>query len=318
MSVIKKCIKGSSPDSPKLEKFINDSLYKINRTFLSKWIKIDNHSLYTILYFDKSLTESIKKNMDISGWNFRTGIVPGIMSIYNSGLKSSFQFDYIRRQYCLTFNKMLTYDFSFIYTILMDYYRNKYSTIRINTYNNTHEIINHYHVDYRTTNNIANIGKKIKDQYLVYQTCRVILSGKTIDSTSIVKYIKECMMDDKFIQVFDNFRPDMMIDIESMIINQASDISPVILVIEDIDEYYNMVFDHKYTTGFVNSKGSFNNMLDRIEGTKNIITIFTTKKSISELRAVRIEKNNFHSFIRKGRINFFLTVGSDGFNEEDL
>ena len=111
-------------------------------------------------------------------------------------------------------------------------------------------------------------------------------------------------------QLFDNFDPSVIgYDVNKHILQHASEKSPVILVINEIDILYHEVHEPRQyydprAAPHIKNKLSFNNILDNIANTKYIITIFTTEKSPEELQAHHIN----YSFYRKGRLDFFIEM----------
>ena len=110
-------------------------------------------------------------------------------------------------------------------------------------------------------------------------------------------------------QLFDNFDPSITgYDINKHVLQYATEESPIILVINEIDILYNEVHTAREyydpRTPHTKNKLSFNNMLDNIANTKYVITIFTTEKSPDELQTEQIN----YPFYRKGRIDFFIKM----------
>lgn len=125
-----------------------------------------------------------------------------------------------------------------------------------------------------------------------------------------------------FVLLYYDFDPTTPgLDIETLILPKASKRSPVILVINEIDDSYKEVFkDSNYLdnrTAMTQSRNKFHEMLDAIGDAEYVITIFTTEKSKEDLDAVRVtdentgEEQNFHSFYRKGRVDFFINMTED-------
>lgn len=100
-------------------------------------------------------------------------------------------------------------------------------------------------------------------------------------------------------------------NIGTMALKHASASSPVIIIINEIDIFYDKVFDEQPTydprTQYTKNKLTFNTMLDNLSDTKHVITIYTTEKSYEELQSIERIK----SFIRHGRVDFFINMTAD-------
>jgi len=131
-------------------------------------------------------------------------------------------------------------------------------------------------------------------------------TGKTYIARLLKKRIQNMNLNP---QLFDDFNPDSVgVNIQELILNKATNITPVIMVIDEIDITYNRVFAEKQLYDnrlqYTKDKQSFNNMLDVISDTKYVIAIYTTEKTIEQLQG-----NEEHlSFLRRGRVDFFLTM----------
>lgn len=108
-------------------------------------------------------------------------------------------------------------------------------------------------------------------------------------------------------QLFDDFDPSSTgVNIQELILNKASISTPVIMVIDEIDKAYDKittqetVYDNRLQ--YTRNKQSFNGMLDLVGDTKYIIAIYTTEKTLDQLR----ENEEHLSFFRQGRVDFFV------------
>lgn len=108
--------------------------------------------------------------------------------------------------------------------------------------------------------------------------------------------------------LFDDFNPASVGVNIQFALNMASQKTPVIIVIDEINVIYNEVTKEKQDFDtrlqYTRSKQSFNNMLDSIGDTKYVITLYTTESSIEQLN----ENEDHKSFFRRGRIDFFLNM----------
>jgi len=113
--------------------------------------------------------------------------------------------------------------------------------------------------------------------------------------------------------LYDDFNPECVgVNIKTLALQVASDLSPVILVINEIDKIFDFVVDvnkqnHDPRLQHAKDKTSFHNMLDDLGSIRNIITIFTTEKSPEEL----YQNEQYRSFIRTGRVDYFINMTAD-------
>ncbi len=132
--------------------------------------------------------------------------------------------------------------------------------------------------------------------------------GKTYTAMLLKKYIDE-KFPNAYVRLYDDFDPSAIgVNIKKLALSYASENSPVVLVVNEIDIIYEKVImdneSYDPREQHTRNKQSFNNMLDTIANTKYVISIFTTEKSPEELR----ENKKFVSFMRKGRVDFFLQM----------
>jgi hypothetical protein len=132
--------------------------------------------------------------------------------------------------------------------------------------------------------------------------------GKTYVGPVIKKYI-DVNQNPKNVQLYNDFNPRSIgVNIDVLALTNASNLSPVILVINEIDTIYEYVvsehqsFDPRLQ--HARNKSDFHNMLDSINSTMDVICIFTTEKTPEELYA----NENFRSFLRVGRVDFFIEM----------
>lgn len=111
--------------------------------------------------------------------------------------------------------------------------------------------------------------------------------------------------------LFDNFTPSMTgANIERLALSRAKDYSPVIIVINEIDIFYQQTLDMSLADmdprlKYTKDKTTFNNMLDDMGKYSNVIVLFTSEKSPEQLLA---ENAEYRSFLRTGRIDCFINM----------
>lgn len=158
-----------------------------------------------------------------------------------------------------------------------------------------------------------------------FKSVKVMLSGKRgVGKTYIGKILKKTIdhQYNKNCQLYNNFDPAQIgLDIVTALLVRAKRDTPIILVINEIDVIYERTCDQKDTNDarscHTKNKSTFNNMLDAIDNTANIIVIFT-----SEISAKELYKNTlYRSFMREGRIDSFIQVDTDSsvvMNRQDV
>jgi hypothetical protein len=108
--------------------------------------------------------------------------------------------------------------------------------------------------------------------------------------------------------LFDDFNPASVGVNIQYALNQASQKTPVIIIVDEINALYNEVTKEKQEFDtrlqYTRNKQSFNNMLDLIGDTKYVVAIYTTELSIEQLN----ENEDHKSFFRRGRVDFFLNM----------
>ena len=136
--------------------------------------------------------------------------------------------------------------------------------------------------------------------------------GKTFIGRLLKRHIDDNNDTNARVMLFDDFDPSSIgVNIGTMALKHASASSPVIIIINEIDIFYDKVFDEQPTydprTQYTKNKLTFNTMLDNLSDTKHVITIYTTEKSYEELQSIERIK----SFIRHGRVDFFINMTAD-------
>jgi hypothetical protein len=120
--------------------------------------------------------------------------------------------------------------------------------------------------------------------------------------------------------LIDNFNPkDIGVNIETLILCKATYNNPVIILINEFDIVMNHVIDPTKQSFdpricHAKDKTTFNNMLDNISDTRYCITIFTAEKSVDELK---MQSDDFKSFIRKGRVDYYVSMSLNAFRIEN-
>lgn len=116
------------------------------------------------------------------------------------------------------------------------------------------------------------------------------------------------------VHLFSDFDPTVIgVNINELILNKnvVSSITPIIIVLDEIDEIYKDVYQEKQNHDprilHTRSRTSFNRMMDIIGSTPNVIFIGTTELPLEKL----YEDKRFHSFMRIGRIDHFVEMSHD-------
>lgn len=135
--------------------------------------------------------------------------------------------------------------------------------------------------------------------------------GKTYTGMLVKKHIDNAVPNVS-VRLYDDFDPSAVgVNIKNLALKYASITTPVILVINEIDILYDKVFNEEPTHDpreqHTKDKTTFNNMLDALASMQYVITIFTTEKSPEELYA----NQQFRSFMRPGRVDFFVKMGKN-------
>lgn len=129
--------------------------------------------------------------------------------------------------------------------------------------------------------------------------------------------------------LFDDFDPTKAgVNIIKLALNHAKESCPVIVLINEIDTVYATALKDKPScslySAHADSKLTFNNMLDAIRAVPYVIMIGTTEKSHAELTKDQTEKSHaelkkdqtdkdsWASFVRPGRVDFFVTMTKSG------
>jgi hypothetical protein len=145
---------------------------------------------------------------------------------------------------------------------------------------------------------------------------KVIVSAKRGTGKSFmargVKKTYEKKHSSHFIKLFSDFNPtNIGVNIKSIILPEADSVSPVLIVIDEIDEIFKDVLKSKNLydtrTHHTKDKSTFVQMMDAIGDTPNVIMIGTTEKTPEEL----YQNEGYHSFMRPGRIDKFIEMDRD-------
>lgn len=164
--------------------------------------------------------------------------------------------------------------------------------------------------DHQTT-----ILNKIKLDYISGDRFNVktIISGpRGSGKTYIGKLLKKKLEQEipgTSVRLYDDFDPTAVgVNINRLALSYASEFTPVIIVINEIDQIYSQVLmeDQDFDPRLKHSrnKGTFNNMLDSIADTSHVIVIFTMESSFDDI----IKNEEYRSFVRPGRIDLRATM----------
>ncbi len=106
-----------------------------------------------------------------------------------------------------------------------------------------------------------------------------------------------------------DFSPSSTISMTDILRDSQSNNKVVILLVNEMDIFY-----EETSTGTASgtlyhtrNKNTFHNLIDTIDGCKNMIMIMTSEKTPKELYAT----NRYDSFMRVGRIDFFVEMNMD-------
>jgi len=141
---------------------------------------------------------------------------------------------------------------------------------------------------------------------------KVIVSGELgVGKSYLPKLVaKELKKNGHYPRLYSNFDPTAPgLNIMTLALTNAEH-TPVIVVIDEIDESYKAVGRTDAGTNnmgggrscHTHNRSTFHNMLDVIGETNNVITIFTTNQTISALQ------NEYSSYLRRGRADFFIEM----------
>tara|TARA_A100001015_G_scaffold216777_1_gene243475 strand:+ start:2625 stop:3110 length:486 start_codon:yes stop_codon:yes gene_type:complete len=151
--------------------------------------------------------------------------------------------------------------------------------------------------------------------------------GKSYTGELLKKYLENKDINthlNTFVQLFIDFNPSTPgLDIDTVVLSKASRESPVIIIMNEIDQIYEQVFQtssrYESRTSHTDSKVSFNNMLDTISRTPYIITVFTTEKSPEYLLKFNGSNStyDYRPFFRQGRVDFFIRMTYSGSTRQE-
>jgi len=114
-------------------------------------------------------------------------------------------------------------------------------------------------------------------------------------------------------RLYDDFDPAAIgANVQTLALQYASNISPVVVAIDEIDTVYEHVLkdknDYDPRIKHAKDRSTFHKMLDNLGKFQHVITIFTSEYSLDDL----IEKNSLYkSFMRPGRIDMVLNMTKD-------
>lgn len=159
-----------------------------------------------------------------------------------------------------------------------------------------------------------------------HSNTKIILSGhsgvgKTYTGELLKKYLENHETNigqDISVQLFIDFNPSIPgLDIYTLALSKARPESPVIIIMNEIDQIYHQVFQtnnrFESRSSHTDSKVSFNNMLDAISRTPYVIAVFTTEKSPEYLKSFNgsNSSHDYRAFFRLGRVDFFLQMSKN-------
>jgi len=145
-----------------------------------------------------------------------------------------------------------------------------------------------------------NKSKNKNTKFIIYGSRGV---GKTYTSVIVKRKLDEKGLN---VKLFEDFDPSAVgLNVNKLILSGTSNERPIIIIINEIDVMFEKVLNdppsYDSRIQHTKDKSTFNNMMDSIANTPNVILIGTTEKSYEDLT---LEK--YQSFIRKGRIDYFM------------
>ncbi len=188
------------------------------------------------------------------------------------------------------------------------------------------------HPQYHQKEAIQEIVNHWTDPGNIYFNTKIILSGpsgvgKSYTGELLKKYLENKDINthlNTFVQLFIDFNPSTPgLDIDTVVLSKASRESPVIIIMNEIDQIYDQVFQtstrYESRTSHTDSKVSFNNMLDAISRTPYVITVFTTERSPEYFLNFNGSNSSYdyRPFFRQGRVDFFIRMTSSGSNRQE-
>jgi ATP-dependent 26S proteasome regulatory subunit len=112
------------------------------------------------------------------------------------------------------------------------------------------------------------------------------------------------------VRLYDDFNPmSIGVDIQEMSLQYASNISPIVILIDEIDTIFEHVLkdknDYDPRIKHARDRSTFHKMLDNLGQYHHVIVIYTTEFSPDEL----YKKNPLYkSFMRPGRIDMAINL----------
>lgn len=151
-----------------------------------------------------------------------------------------------------------------------------------------------------------------------HKNIKIIISGKRGTGKSYIARIVKRLYEDKykshFAKLFIDFKPaNIGVNVNKLILPEASDTSPVIVLLDEIDVSFKDTLVPKNSfdsrTHHTKDKQTFVDMMDSFGNTPNVIFIGTTELSTEQLYD---EKNeDYYSYTRPGRIDYFVELDRD-------
>ena len=142
---------------------------------------------------------------------------------------------------------------------------------------------------------------------------KVIISGsRGIGKTTIAKLLVKRLESQMGIfgtRLYDDFNPCAVgVNVKYLVSRYSSTGTPIILVINEIDVAYAHTLENKHSFDprllHTQNKQTFNDMLDAIADTPDLIAIYTTEKSKKEL----MSNEDYRSYMRIGRVDAHIEM----------
>jgi len=232
---------------------------------------------------------------------------------YNNGVKKAYKATFIKKRETVGDREIETYNVkvnSYWYdsTRVFQTLKNSICAVENNTVEILHISTASYKMDIRSLQmkyytpkqHQRTVADDIVQRFEQNGNVRILLygppgAGKTT-TAHVVKKTLDLKMNKKT-QLYHNFDPSTAVDIATIL--ESAKHTPIIIVIDEIEQHFKTVlsdekgnrFNPKST--YVDSKQAFNNMLDLIRGTYNVILFATTNTHVTSL------KRDYEVFMRR-------------------
>jgi len=187
----------------------------------------------------------------------------------------------------------------------------------VNTINVVKNCLDRYETDIPNVScGLFNISNIVMSDYKKNKNVKVMLYGKkNIKLLDVGLRLKNMFMNTGSDPWLINFDIDKdRIDVNNLILSKSSESHPVILLIDNIGRYYNNILNDESNSPYTISTTSFHNFLDSIGDRLNVICLY----KIDRNPIVLYQDEKYKSFMRKGRVDFFLKNDNDNYDGVEL